>query len=240
MRFTILLFLKSIITFVCSYNIPLKNFKNPYYFDNRVHNVGNIGPGGWLHAELSPFATKFIDNIRYSGTDIRKEVMTIYHDNFIKKIGMKPKILDLCCGVGISTFINSTGVDTSSQMINKARKLRNTKNINRGKNNKIYSKFKVGNAEFYGKNNQFDCVSIMFAMHEMPSYAHKNVIDNCKRISKYNIVIVDLSPNYKPTDIMLSGEPYLNDYLENFDTFMEDEGFDYIELVDNHARIWYY
>ena len=74
-------------------------------------------------------------------------------------------------------------------------------------------------------------------------YVHifnKNVIKNSKRISKYNIIIVDISPNYSPSEIMLAGEPYLIDYLENFDDYMKSENFNDLELIDNHVRIWYY
>ena len=53
-------------------------------------------------------------------------------------------------------------------------------------------------------------------------------------------ILVDISPNYKPSEVMLSGEPYLINYLKNFDKFMEKEEFRNIELINNHVRIWYY
>ena len=225
---------------ILGYQNHINNFRKPYYFDNRIHNMGNIGLGGRLHAELSPFATKMIDNIRYNGNNIRLEIMKNYEKDFIREFNKKPKIIDMCCGVGISTLVNQTGIDTSKEMINKAKSLSNFNNLHMRNGRKIYTKYKIGNAEFYGKNNEYDCVSIMFAMHEMPSYAHINIIKNSKRISKYNIIIVDISPNYQPSDIMLAGEPYLIDYLKNFDNFMKSEEFEYIELINNHVRVWYY
>ena len=228
------------IILVFAYHIQINNFRNPYYFDDRIHNIGNVGFGGWLHAELSPLATKMIDNIRYDGHNIRQKIMKNYQSDFIEEFDKKPKIIDMCCGVGISTLINQTGIDTSKEMIDKAKTLRNSKNLHMRKGRKINTKYKIGNAEFYGNDNEFDCVSIMFATHEMPEYAYKNVIKNCKRISKYNIIIVDISPNYSPSDMMLAGEPYLIDYLKNFDKFMKCEDFDYIELINNHVRVWYY
>lgn len=225
---------------VLAYPIPINNFHKPYYFDNRIHNIGNIGFGGWFHAQVSPFATKIIDKIRYDGIDIREQVIKNYENEFIKEINRKPKILDMCCGVGTSTLINQTGIDTSRQMINRAKSIRNSKNLHMRNGRKIHTKYKIGNAEFYGKNKEFDCVSIMFAMHEMPSYAHINIIKNCKRISKYNIIVVDISPNYEPSDIMLAGEPYLINYLKNFDDFMKSEEFKYLELINNHVRVWFY
>ena len=225
---------------VLAYPIPINNFRKPYYFDDRIHNMGNIGFTGWLHAQVSPFASKIIDNIRYNGNDIRQEVIKNYENEFIKEINKKPKILDMCCGIGTSTLINQTGIDSSRQMIDKAKSIRNSKNLHMRNGRKIHTKYKIGNAEIYGKNKEFDCVSIMFAMHEMPNYAHVNIIKNCKRISKYNIIIVDISPNYKPSDIMLAGEPYLIEYLKTFDNFMKNEEFEYVELIDNHVRVWYY
>ena len=229
-----------LIIFILSYPIPINNYRTPYYFDDRIHNMGNVGFGGWLHAELSPLATKIIDNIRYNGNNIREKIMKNYEKDFIQEFNKKPKILDMCCGVGISTLVNQTGIDTSKQMINKAKMIRNSKNLHMRKGREIHTKYKIGNAEFYGNDNEFDCVSIMFAMHEMPEYAYKNVIKNCKRISKYNIIIVDISPNYSPSEIMLAGEPYLIDYLENFDNFIKSEEFEYLELIDNHVRVWHY
>ena len=225
---------------ILAWKFPINNFNKPYYFDNRIHNIGNIGFGGWIHAEMSPFTIKLIDMIRYDGNNIREKIMIDYEKSFIKEFKKKPKILDLCCGVGVSTLLNQTGVDSSLQMINKAKSIRNLKNLHYRNGKKVHTRFKVGNAEIYGNNNEFDCVSVMFAMHEMPGYAHKNIINNCKRISKYNIVIVDISPNYSPSDIMLAGEPYLINYLKNFNKFMINEGFDFIDLIDNHVRVWYY
>ena len=88
----------------------------PYYYNPNMHNLGNIGIGGKIHAEFSPYITKFIDNIRYEGRDIRKEIIESYKNK---------KIIDLCCGTGLSTFENSIGIDTSIEMINVARKYNN-------------------------------------------------------------------------------------------------------------------
>ena len=220
--------------------LSYSNFRKPYYFDNRIHNVGNVGLGGFIHANVAPFATKYIDHIRYNKNDIRQDIMIKYKKLYSKEFNKNPNILDLCCGVGMSTLVNQTGIDTSREMINKAKNIRDYKNFHLRNGRKIYTKFKIGNAEIYGNKNEFDCVSIMFAMHEMPNYAHINIINNCKRISKYNIIIVDISPNYEPSELMLSGEPYLINYLKNFNNLMEKEGFDYVELIDNHVRVWYY
>ena len=38
----------------------------PYYYNPNIHNFGNVGFGGRIHAELAPFATKMIDTMCYN------------------------------------------------------------------------------------------------------------------------------------------------------------------------------
>ena len=45
-----------------------------YPYDPRIHNFGNIGLGGAIHAEFAPIFTKLIDFKAYSKRDIRKEI----------------------------------------------------------------------------------------------------------------------------------------------------------------------
>ena len=47
----------------------------PYYYNPNMHSLGNIGIGGKIHSEIAPFVSKMIDNIRYNGVNIRKEIM---------------------------------------------------------------------------------------------------------------------------------------------------------------------
>ena len=187
----------------------------PYYYNKDIHNFGNIGFGGFIHSELAPYATKYIDNIRYKGRDIRKEIMENYYDK---------SILDMCCGTGMSTMPNSIGIDTSPEMINVARR---------------YNKdceFYLANAENYKPQQEFDIVTCMFAMHEMPKKAQIKTINNALNIAKEKVIIVDISPDYKPSKIMLSGEPYLPDYLKNIKCILKD--LDYYNFIPNHVAVW--
>ena len=187
----------------------------PYYFNKNIHNFGNVGFGGFIHSELAPYATKYIDNIRYDGRDIRKEIMKDYKDK---------SVLDMCCGTGTSTLCNGIGIDTSPQMLNVARRY----------NKK--SAFHLGNAENYKPDDEFDIVTCMFSLHEMPYSAQIKVINNALLIAKEEVIIVDISPNYKPSKIMLSGEPYLLDYLKNIKIILYQ--LDHSELIKNHVGIW--
>ena len=47
--------------------------ENPseYWFNNRIHTLGNTGFFGGMHAALAPFATKLIDDKAYNGVDLR-------------------------------------------------------------------------------------------------------------------------------------------------------------------------
>ena len=45
--------------------------------------------------------------------------------------------------------------------------------------------------------------------------SQKKIVLNAKRIAKNEVLIMDISPNYKPSSLMLSGEPYLINYKRN-------------------------
>ena len=190
--------------------------KPPYWYNSQIHNMGNRGILGNIHAISSPVITKLIDHKAYSGRNIRKEIYDTFEGN----------VVDLCCGTGFSTKPGNVGVDTSLEM------LRFTNLFNPGSN------YTFGNAERFGKDKEFDIVSCMFAFHEMPTKGHLKIIRNSIRIANKEIVIVDISTNYKPSDLMLTGEPYINDYLKNVDETMYNHGFKKYIFLENHVDIW--
>ena len=190
--------------------------KVPYWYNPNIHNFGNTGILGTIHASATPFVTRLIDNKAYSGRDIRKEIYNTLDGD----------VLDICCGTGFSTKPGHVGVDTSSEM------LKFTNSFNPG------SEYLFGNAENYGKDNEFDTVSCMFAFHEMPREAHEKIIRNCIRVAKKEIVIVDISTNYKPSNMMLSGEPYVTEYIKNIDETLYNYGFKKQILIKNHVDVW--
>ena len=51
---------------------------------------------------------------------------------------------------------------------------------------------------------------------------------------------MDISPNYKPSKLMLSGEPYLINYKKNIDALLKLENFKYFELIPKHVSLWHY
>lgn len=206
--------MKIILYLFCNF-ISVFSLSVPYYYNPDIHNFGNIGIGGKIHAELGPLFIKIIDNTAYDGRDIRSEIMEPYKNK---------KVIDLCCGTGLSTLDNNLGIDTSKEMLNVAR--RYNKN----------SQFKYGNAETFGNYKEFDIATCFFSFHEMPNYAHLNIINNCKRIAKEEIIIVDISTKYTPSNIMLSGEPYLLNYLESIDNILSE--FNKSIYIENHIDFW--
>lgn len=216
-----------IINIVSVFSSPIK-----YYYDHRIHNFGNIGFGGKIHSLVAPFATTIIDNTCYNSIDIRQKILTKYNNKFYENNNKLPLIIDLCCGTGTSTYENQLGIDTSKEMIERAKIIQTSKKTN--------TFFTIGNAENYGKPKQFNTATIMFAFHEMPNYAHNKIIKNAKRITTDDIIIIDISPNYKPSKIMLTGEPYLLNYKSTISDILKKHNFSYIEYIPNHVGFWYY
>lgn len=189
----------------------------PYSFDPRIHNLGNIGIGGFIHAELAEFSTKLIDKLAYNGVDVRKNVLKEYPGK---------SIVDLCCGVGISTGAKSIGVDSSNQMINKARRLHKDK------------LFTVDNAESYKPVSNVDITTCMYAFHEIPKYGWYKIIENALSFTNEELIILDISLNYSPSDIMLTGEPYIENYLDNFQNVAYEYEFTSEVIIEDKVTKW--
>ena len=103
--------------------------------------------------------------------------------------------LDLCCGIGDSTMVNGVGIDTSKEMLEMATIQYNDK--------KFYQ-YNAEDVKFV--NRKFDIVTCIFAFHEIPYKSRDNIIINAKKNADYEIIIMDISSNYSPSKIMLSGE----------------------------------
>ena len=196
-----------------------------YWNNKQIHNLGNTGLTGNIHAMSAPLVTKYIDREIYGGRNIREEI----YDS------LEGSVLDLCCGTGFSTKPAHVGVDTSLAM------LRFANIYNPG------SHYIFGNAETYGETNEYDTVTIMFAFHEMPRRAHRRILRNAIRVARKRVVVVDISCDYKPSKTMLSGEPYLLDYLDQFPRtinnlwpkeYKESPMWNSTALVKNHVHLW--
>jgi ubiquinone/menaquinone biosynthesis C-methylase UbiE len=211
-----------------THKINVTTAKSKYYFNKRIHNFGNIGLGGHIHSLLAPYATKLIDDKCYNSVNIRQSILSNYNQDFYKNHERLPKLIDLCCGTGSSTYCGQLGIDSSLEMLRHASKISSS------------SQFILGNAENYGASEEFDTATLMFAFHEMPNYAHHKIIKNAKRITKHDILIVDINPNYSPSKLMLSGEPYLLNYKATIQELLAQHQFVYLEYIPNHVGLWIY
>jgi SAM-dependent methyltransferase len=192
------------------------SLKTPYWYNPHIHNLGNTGILGNIHALSTPCFTKLIDIKAYKGINIRKQIYDTFDGD----------VLDMCCGTGFSTKPGNTGIDTSHEML----RFSNLFNP--------YSVYKFGNAETYGKDSEFDIVSCMFGFHEFPKEGHVKIVENCKRVARKKIVIVDISTDYKPSRLMLTGEPYIKDYLAEIDSTLHD--FNKTIVIEGHVDMWTY
>jgi SAM-dependent methyltransferase len=168
----------------------------PYWRDPRIHNLGNVGVGGAVHALIAPFATHMIDRAAYGGVDVRALVLR-------EHVAPGDDVVDLGCGTGFSTA--AVGVDTSEEMLAVARRVHPAK------------RFVQGNAETWGGADAADVVTMMFLLHEAPRPARGRLLSNAMRVARRKVVVADILPSYEPSDLMLSGEPYVLDYLAHVD-----------------------
>ena len=58
-----------------------KDYEDEYWYNPTIHNFGNIGFLGGIHAALAPISTKVIDILAYDGENIRSRVSKKCSDN---------------------------------------------------------------------------------------------------------------------------------------------------------------
>lgn len=68
-----------LILLILTSNNKLTTAKTKYYYDKRIHNLGNTGLGGQLHSKLAPYATKLIDDKCYNSVNIRQAILSNYN-----------------------------------------------------------------------------------------------------------------------------------------------------------------
>lgn len=175
-----------------------------YSQDPRIHNVGNVGWGGRVHAVLAPWVTALITASAYGGVEPRA---WLHQTACVGNVS----VVDLACGVGLSTPRGGLGVDSSREMLDVARVLDDADEAGATK------RFVLGNAETWGEDACCDVATIAFAFHEMPRRARLRTLRNALRIARRRVIVVDICPTYVPSRAMLTGEPYMLDYLRHVD-----------------------
>lgn len=188
-----------------------------YPYDPRIHNFGNHGALGSVHSLIAPLFTLYTDTTIY-GRNLRKEI--------VDAVGTDKTILDVGCGTGFSTSATrgSKGLDVSKEMLSTAKAIFPNKD------------FEQADIEEWVPDKQYDVVTTMFLFHEVPRQHRINIIDKMKTIAREKILVVDISPNYNPSELMLTGEPYIMGYLENIRGDLSD----FVEkiIIENHVHAW--
>ena len=214
----------------------------PYYYDPRIHVLGNVGPSGWMHALIAPAFTKFLDVAVYDSINVRRACLGGLDQGSKKTLNA----IDLCCGTGCSTraivdrFPNAEieAVDSSPEMLDVAKMMTFCPKVR-------YHKAPVEDYNFTGK--KFDLATCMFAMHEMPEEARLDIGSKALRAlrpGKGQFIVVDIHPTYKPHDMMIMGEPHILEYLKHVDGDMMRLALTHFcrltmeTLVEGHVKVW--
>ena len=205
-----------------------------------------------------------IDEYAYGGINIRRSVS----EHIVNLMPQKRSLLavDLGCGVGKSTTSISEalsggggdyqvyGVDTSKEMLNKARRLEDTDSYGGSPHDRgsrvIYVNDNAAKYPLRHLHGTVDVVTIFFLMHEAPRHAQYFVLDSAWKLVRDQgmVVMVDISPDYEPSTSMLLGEPYLPGYLETIEQtidhviesgkFRQYRGDDlFTEWVEGHVAV---
>jgi SAM-dependent methyltransferase len=238
--------------------IRLKGPPN-YWFHPKIHTFGNTGFLGAIHAALAPMVTKLIDVAAYKGENVRHKIARTLRTTVGKG---NARVLDLCCGVGMSTralqgaFQDAAailGIDTSKEMIAMAKMLSSDSDlasflVDKPKlTNPLACSldYTIGNAEQTNlPAGGFDLVTIMYAFHEVPYHGRYRILREARRLlaDGATLAVIDISPKYEPSPSMLAGEPYVLEYKANIQKQLQKfQGFAnlrYEEVVAGHVGVW--
>lgn len=188
----------------------------PPWKDTRIHNLGNHGLLGYIHALVAKSITEIIDEKVYKGYNVR----SLLHEN--------KNAVDFGCGTGTSTPNGAIGVDCSKEMLHVARSTHPDKQFVRGL------------AERWGVSQMVSVSICSFLLHEQPMDRRHRILKNAYRVCRDYMLIMDIDPLYKPSFMMLLGEPYILDYLDNIDSdiFNFFDEYSRTEVVPGHVILW--
>lgn len=206
-------------------------------FHKKIHNFGNVGLGGRVHAWSARLATAIIDVTAYRGRVMRREIAS----KAARSIPADANVLEVGCGVGTLTneleqvFSNVTAIDTSQEMLDAAEFTR--------RHATLLCLNGVDVPVVLGRDH--DLIIVSMVMHEMPSTAYPEFINALIDAAPHGKVwIVDIHEDYKPSPMMQSGEPYVFDYLANINESLQtiaenaQRPLEMTSAIDGHVRLW--
>lgn len=221
-----------------------------YYLTSfHAYEKGNLQ---WDAAWELESAAYSVHSTVYSQTpqkDGDRILRTNYHQVLKEKLAFTPQnILDIGCGVGLSTFMLTehypkatiTGLDLSPYFLAVA----NYQSRKKGKNiNWIHAAAE----NTYFSPESFDLVSAFLVFHELPQLGAKNILQEASRILKTGgyFTMMDMNPQsevYKKMPryvftLLKSTEPYLDEYFSlDIESVFEKAGFEKPSLTTISRR----
>ena len=219
----------------------------PDYYTTSFHayEEGNLS---WKPAWEVESAARAVHAKIWSDGDVNGDTMLrqSYH-RVLEQLSIAPsKILDLGCGVGMSTFAMQqvypqakvTGLDLSPYFLSVARYRGQQQNI----------EWIHAAAESTGlPENSFDLISACLVFHELPTAAAVAIITEARRLLRSGgyLTIMDMNPqspifkkmpSYVLT-LLKSTEPYLDQYFTlDLEQVFTEAGFTIVDIVANSPR----
>ena len=203
-----------------------KNVSYPdYYFDSfHAYEEGNLGWKPALELEVAALTVHSTLFNKAGELEGDTKLRASYHNVLKPQIPQPQDILDLACGVGLSSFAlqelypqaKVTGLDLSPYFLSVAnyRSRQRQANIN----------WVHAAAESTGlPDNSFDLVSIFLTCHELPQSATQKIFAEVKRVLRSNghFAIMDMNPQSEVYQkmppyvftLLKSTEPCLDEYM---------------------------
>ncbi|MEM6754821.1 MAG: class I SAM-dependent methyltransferase [Cyanobacteria bacterium P01_C01_bin.38] len=203
-----------------------KNVSYPnYYFDSfHAYEEGNHGWKPALELEVAALTVHSTLFNKAGEIEGDSKLRASYHDVLKPQIPEPQDILDLACGVGLSSFAlqkiypqaKVTGLDLSPYFLSVANYHSQQRQIDI---NWVHAA-----AESTGlPDNSFDLISIFLTCHELPQSATRQILAEAKRVLRSNghLAIMDMNPQSEVYQkmppyvftLLKSTEPCLDEYF---------------------------
>lgn len=107
-----------------------------------------------------------------------------------------------------------------------------------------HTSFAMGNAEHTPfESKSFDLITIMYGFHEIPKKGRDTILREARRLLRKGgiLALIDISPDYEPSETMLNGEPYVKEYQKAIDKQLRKfSGFKEWDktLIPGHVKMW--
>ena len=140
--------------------------------------------------------------------------------------GKNKRILDIGCGNGDSTSNGKgcLGIDNNRDAIDAAIKKYPDKS------------FRLGVITSWKPEENYDITTSMFYLHKLNASKRKQIISVAKRCAGERVIILDISPDYKPNERMIEENPHLSDFLAN--SRKEMAGFTEHTIIQDNISMW--